>query len=84
LCPLRNEKKYAKFRETTFLLRIVSCCAKLTPWQIFGECCQFSLLPAGRKFCKITQNLQKNDWPEKLAAVRALFFWTQAAENRSN
>jgi hypothetical protein len=30
------------------------------------------MLPAGRKFCKITKNRPKkeNDWPGKLAAVR--------------
>jgi hypothetical protein len=32
----------------------------------------FALLPAGRKFCKITQIRPKkeNEWPGKLAAVR--------------
>jgi hypothetical protein len=36
-----------------------------------------SLLPAGRKFCKITQSRPKkeSDWPAK--------FWTKAAENRT-
>jgi hypothetical protein len=31
-----------------------------------------TLLPAGRKFCKITQNRPKkeNEWPGKLAAVQ--------------
>jgi hypothetical protein len=36
-------------------------------WRVFK-----SLLPAGRKFCKITQNRPKKeiDWPGKKAAVR--------------
>jgi hypothetical protein len=35
-----------------------------------------SLLPAGPKFCKITQNRPKkeSDWPGKFAAVRPPFF----------
>jgi hypothetical protein len=40
-----------------------------------------TLLPAGRKFCKITQNRPKkdSDWQGTLAAVRRRF-WTKAAE----
>jgi hypothetical protein len=35
-----------------------------------------TLLPAGRKFCKITQNRPKKEdgWPGKFAAVRPPFF----------